>query len=139
MRAAPLLWWLGLVRAAQFQNGTTSEAPFPKCILSKIDPNLCGTPVTDPTVITRTVIEDEATRTEIIISGGPITKPISLPTPGPTLLDPAGDEARQSVSDLSSSVAAALPAVTQWLDAPIPENATPAISAVEALISPGPT
>jgi len=94
-----------------------------------------GAPRVYPTAVTTTVTNGPETRVEVVISGGPITNPVTLPGPRPTPFEQGGAEAQMSVSSLSSAlISAAFPKATEWINSPAPEQATSAVQAIEILI-----
>jgi hypothetical protein len=81
------------------------------------------------------VIKGGATQTVVMISGGPVTEPITLPSPQPTQISPAGEEVKESASSLSEEILNALSKVTEWINNPAPPQMTPAAEAIKPLIS----
>ncbi|KAI0134711.1 hypothetical protein BJ170DRAFT_213377 [Xylariales sp. AK1849] len=99
---------------------------------------LCGPTTTvavtgKPTAITTaSMASDGASHTVVVISGGPITAPITIPEASPTKLDPTGTDVQSSVASISSEIAGAMPLFSSWADSP---DATKASSAIGALIT----
>uniref|UniRef100_L2FQV5 Uncharacterized protein n=1 Tax=Colletotrichum fructicola (strain Nara gc5) TaxID=1213859 RepID=L2FQV5_COLFN len=91
--------------------------------------------VAQPALTTSTTVQDGITKEIVIVNGGPLTSPITLPDPLPTKLDPSATEVISSVSSISSDFSIALSTVTAWLTQPEQPQASEAIKAVQPLVS----
>lgn len=123
MREATLVWGICLGQAAAML--VAAEGP------DNVVPS-----DQDAAITTSAIAEAQVTETEVVLSGWPITEPITLSPPKPTPIDPTCDEAKHSVSAISKSVSAALPMVTEWINNPTHDQAGPAIEAIEPIIAP---
>lgn len=66
----------------------------------------------------------------IVISGGPITAPVTLPEALSTQLEPSATEVKSSLASISTQISSAMPLLNDWLDAPDSDKASSAIEAI---------
>lgn len=96
--------------------------------------NTAAVPTQATVVYTQTSNQDGSIGTIAIIQGGPVTSPITL-SAAQTTIDPAGEEAKSSVSAIASSwKGAILPLASSWAQTPDPARATAAVQAIEGVL-----
>lgn len=86
------------------------------------------------TAVSTTIIQDGVTKPVVVLTGGPLTAPITLPPQEPGKLDPSGIVVQSSLSDILADAGSILPAVSSWIAAPDAAKVTPAVQAVETFV-----